>query len=147
MRLAMVMGLLLSILLIWPAYNQVLDEERPISQLDPTSLSYCELETCGYIEELGIEVLAPAEIREGAYGTEVWVQVVNKDRMSGTRQIWAELRSPEGKLVEGANTIADFTGANAIQYPAVLATMSADQRATLMDQIAQTIVLIRAGLQ
>lgn len=101
MRLAMVMGLLLSILLIWPAYNQVLDEERPISQLDPTSLSYCELETCGYIEELGIEVLAPAKIREGAYGTEVWVQVVNKDRMSGTRQIWAELRSPEGKLVEG----------------------------------------------
>ncbi|MEY5145840.1 MAG: hypothetical protein RL224_154 [Actinomycetota bacterium] len=97
----MVMGLLLSILLIWPAYNQVLDEERPISQLDPTSLSYCELETCGYIEELGIEVLAPAKIREGAYGTEVWVQVVNKDRMSGTRQIWAELRSPEGKLVEG----------------------------------------------
>ncbi len=97
----MVMGLLLSILLTWPAYNQVLDEERPISQLDPTSLSYCELETCGYIEELGIEVLAPAEIREGAYGTEVWVQVVNKDRMSGTRQIWAELRSPEGKLVEG----------------------------------------------
>ncbi len=101
MRLAMVMGLLLSILLIWPAYNQVLDEERPISQLDPTSLSYCELETCGYIEGLGIEVLAPAEIRESAYGTEVWVQVVNKDRMSGSRQIWAELRSPEGKLVEG----------------------------------------------
>ncbi len=101
MRLAMVMGLLLSILLIWPAYNQVLDEERPTSQLDPNSLSYCELETCGYIEELGIEVLAPAEIRESAYGTEVWVQVVNKDRMSGTRQIWAELRSPEGKLVEG----------------------------------------------
>jgi hypothetical protein len=101
MRLAMVMGLLLSILLIWPAYNQVLDEERPISQLDPTSLSYCELETCGYIEELGIEVLAPAKIREGAYGTEVWVQVVNTGRMSGTRQIWAELRSPEGKLVEG----------------------------------------------
>ncbi len=97
----MVMGLLLSILLIWPAYNQVLDEERPISQLDPTSLSYCELETCGYIEELGIEILAPAEIRESAYGTEVWVQVVNTDRMSGTRQIWAELRSPEGKLVEG----------------------------------------------
>ena len=101
MRLVMVMGLLFSILLIWPAYNQVLDEERPIPQLDPTSLSYCELESCGYIEELGIEILSPVDIREGAYGTEVWVQVVNKDRMSGTRQIWAELRSPEGKLVEG----------------------------------------------
>jgi len=101
MRLVMVMGLLLSILLIWPAYSQVLDEERPIPQLDSTSLSYCELEYCGYIKELGVEVLAPAEIREGAYGTEIWVQVLNKDRMSGTRQIWAELRSPEGKLVEG----------------------------------------------
>ena len=101
MRLVMVMGLLLSILLIWPAYNQVLDEERPISQLDPTSLSYCELESCGYIEELGIEVLSPPQVSESAYGTEVWVQVVNKDRRSGTRQIWAELRSPEGKLVEG----------------------------------------------
>lgn len=97
----MVMGLLLSILLIWPAYNQVLDEERPISQLDPTSLSYCELETCGYIEELGIEVLSPPQVSEGAYGTEVLVQVINKDRMSGSRQIWAELRSPQGKLVEG----------------------------------------------
>jgi hypothetical protein len=101
MRLSVVLAILLPLLLIWPAYNQVLDEERPIPQLDPQSLSYCELETCGYIEELGIEVLAPAKIREGAYGTEVWVQVVNKDRMSGTRQIWAELRSPEGKLVEG----------------------------------------------
>ncbi len=46
-------------------------------------------------------MLAPAEIRQGVYGTEVWVQVVNTGRMSGTRQIWAELRSPEGKLVEG----------------------------------------------
>ncbi len=97
----MVMGLLLSILLIWPAYIEVLDEERPVPELDPQSLSYCELESCGYIDELGIEILAPAEIRESAYGTEVWVQVVNTDRMSGTRQIWAELRSPEGKLVEG----------------------------------------------
>jgi hypothetical protein len=97
----MVLGLLLSILLIWPAYNEVLDEERPIPQLDPTSLSYCELESCGYIEELGIEVLSPPQVSEGAYGTEVLVQVINKDRMSGSRQIWAELRSEEGKLVEG----------------------------------------------
>lgn len=97
----MVMGLLLSILLIWPAYIEVLDEERPVPELDPQSLSYCELESCGYIEELGIEVLSPPDVQEGAYGTEVWVPVINKDRMSGSRQIWAELRSPGGKLVEG----------------------------------------------
>ncbi len=101
MRLSVVLALLLPLLLIWPAIEQVEEDLRTIPQLDPTSLSYCELESCGYIEELGIEILSPAEIREGAYGTEVWVQVVNKDRRSGTRQIWAELRSPQGKLVEG----------------------------------------------
>lgn len=101
MRLSVVIAILLPLLLIWPAIEQVEEDLRTIPQLDPTSLSYCELESCGYIEELGIEILSPADIREGAYGTEVLVQVINKDRMSGTRQIWAELRSPEGKLVEG----------------------------------------------
>ncbi len=101
MRLSVVLAVLLPLLLIWPAIEQVEEDLRTIPQLDPTSLSYCELESCGYIEGLGIEVLTPAEIRESAYGTEVWVQVVNTDRMSGTRQIGAELRSPEGKLVEG----------------------------------------------
>ncbi len=101
MRLSVVIAILLPLLLIWPAIEQVEKDLRTIPQLDPQSLSYCELESCGYLEELGIEILTPAEVREGAYGTEVLVQVVNKDRMSGSRQIWAELRSPAGKLVEG----------------------------------------------
>lgn len=43
--------------------------------------------------------------------------------------------------------IADYTGANAIQWPAVLALLSADQRTALMDEIAQRIVLMKAGVQ
>ena len=82
MRLSVVVAILLPLLLIWPAIEQVEKDLRTIPQLDPTSLSYCELESCGYIEELGIEVLSPPQVSEGAYGTEIWVQVVNKDRRS-----------------------------------------------------------------
>ena len=96
----MILGFVISILLIWPAVEQVQDETRVIAPLDRTSISYCELSACGYIEDLGLEIVYPAVIEEGAYGTEVFVQVINRGRLTGEREFWAELRTQEGKFVE-----------------------------------------------
>ncbi len=100
MRLSMVLGFVLSILLIWPAIEQVRDETRVIEPFDRTNVTYCELSACGHIEGLGLEVVYPPSVVEGEYGTEVFVQVINKGRLSGEREFWAELRTSEGKFVE-----------------------------------------------
>lgn len=96
----MIAGLLISILLVYPAIQQVQEEYRVIPPLDPQAVSYCELSSCGYIEELGLEIVYPPTLVEGTYGTEVFVQVVNKGRLFGERQFWAQLRTSEGKFVE-----------------------------------------------
>lgn len=40
----------------------------------------------------------------------------------------------------------DFTGANAINFPGVLSTLTAQQRASLVQDVAQRIILMRAGI-
>ena len=50
------------------------------------------------------------------------------------------------QVVQGTNILADFTGANAIQFPSVLSTLSAAQRRELVDLIANTIIYQKAGL-
>ena len=94
------MGFVISILLIWPAVEQVRDETRVIAPFDRTNVSYCALSACRYIEGLGLEVVYPPKLVEGEFGTEVFVQVINKGRLSGERQFWAELRTKEGAFVE-----------------------------------------------
>ena len=47
-----------------------------------------------------MEVISPPEVVEGEFGTEVFVQVINRGRLSGERQFWAELRTQEGAFVE-----------------------------------------------
>ena len=96
----MILGLVISILLIWPAIEQVQDETRVIAPLDRTSITYCELSACGHIKGLGLEIVYPPSVEEGEYGTEVFVQVINRGRFTGEREFWAELRTSEGKFVE-----------------------------------------------
>ena len=43
--------------------------------------------------------------------------------------------------------LSDFTGANAIQWPSVLTTLTATQRQNLIDLVATTIVMMKAGFQ
>ena len=100
MRLSMILGFVISILLIWPAIEQVRDETRVIQPFDRTNVTYCELSACGHIEGLGLEVISPPEVVEGEFGTEVFVQVINRGRLTGERQFWAELRTKEGAFVE-----------------------------------------------
>ena len=96
----MIAGLVISILLIWPAIEQVRDETRVIAPLDRTAITYCELSACGHIEGLGLEVVYPPDLVEGEFGTEVFIQVINRGRLTGEREFWAELRNSEGKFVE-----------------------------------------------
>lgn len=49
-------------------------------------------------------------------------------------------------VVEGGNTIADFTGANILTFPGVLASLSVADRRALIDMIATTIVQMKAGI-
>lgn len=42
--------------------------------------------------------------------------------------------------------IADYTGNNALHWPAVLTALTAEQRAELLGGIANTIVRMRAGV-
>ena len=100
MRLSMILGFVISILLIWPAVEQVRDETRVIAPFDRTNVSYCELSACGHIEGLGLEVVYPPVIEEGEFGSEVFVRVINRGRLVGEREFWAELRTQEGKFVE-----------------------------------------------
>lgn len=52
-----------------------------------------------------------------------------------------------GRIEDDAgNVIADYTGAAAQHFPAVLSALTVDQRAALMDQIAATVLYLRAGM-
>lgn len=44
-------------------------------------------------------------------------------------------------------TIADFTGANAFVFPGVLATLTAAQRRTILDDIVARLIRMKAGLE
>ena len=96
----MILGFVISILLMWPAIEQVRDETRVIQPFDRTNVTYCELSACGFVEGLGLEIVYPPSVVEGEFGTEVFVQVINKGRLTGERQFWAELRTKEGAFVE-----------------------------------------------
>lgn len=50
------------------------------------------------------------------------------------------------KVYDGAELIADYTGASALHYPAVLASLTPAVRAQLMAQISHTIILTMAGV-
>ena len=96
----MILGFVISILLIWPAIEQVREETRVIEPLDRTNVTYCELSACGHIEGLGLEIVYPPVVEEGEFGTEVFVQVINRGRLTGEREFWAELKTQEGEFVE-----------------------------------------------
>jgi hypothetical protein len=47
---------------------------------------------------------------------------------------------------EGGEVIADYTGQNALRWPEVLATLSSEQQQVIADTVAQTVVLMKAGI-
>lgn len=77
---------------------------------------------------------------------------VNIQQFAVTPQSASNINVPRASItaqVFDADTnalLSDFTGANAIQFPSVLSTLTVQQRSDLVNQIAQTIVFMRAGL-
>ena len=64
----------------------------------------------------------------------------------GAAQITVPVTTITATVDEGGEVIADYTGANALRWPECLAALDPDQRAQLLDEIAITIVLMRAGV-
>ena len=64
----------------------------------------------------------------------------------------AEVTVPDvtiaGRIEDDAgNVIADYTGQAAQHFPAVLSALTVEQRQAIYDQIAVTVLYMRAGLQ
>lgn len=77
--------------------------------------------------------------------------MANLQQFSVTSEGAAQVTVPSyeiaARVEDGDGTVlADFTGGNALHFPAVLASLTSEQRAELNDQIAATIVLMRAGV-
>lgn len=53
----------------------------------------------------------------------------------------------ETKIMEGNDVLNDFTGSNAIRFPAVLATLTNEQYQAFVMRNRQWLVYTRAGMQ
>jgi len=51
-----------------------------------------------------------------------------------------------GRIEEGGEVIADYTGGNALQWPGVLNELSPEQQDEIVHSLAQTVMLLKAGL-
>lgn len=100
----MLLSTLLSVLLLAPLALQMQVEasRRQVMQLDRTNVTFCQFDSCGVLEKFqNLEPVSPAKVTDGVFGTEVLIDVVNHSRLQGKREVWAILRTPEGKIIEG----------------------------------------------
>lgn len=107
MRISLVLVFALSIAAVAPVLLQfsVEQERQSISQLDPKAITYCELEACDQIQKLsGLKITSDVAIVETEYGTEIKIRVINSGRLVGEREVWAQVRTADGSLVEGMRT-------------------------------------------
>jgi hypothetical protein len=97
---------LISVIAIAPAVIQIsADTSREVTELDPSDVSYCELSVCGEIKKVkGLVVSDEVTITEVAYGTSLKIRLVNGGRLTGARDVWAQVRTLEGTMVEGMRT-------------------------------------------
>jgi hypothetical protein len=105
-KISLFLAFVISAVAIAPAAIQVAsDNSREIAQLDPTDVSYCELSACGEIEKIrGLVVTDEVTITEVAYGTSLRIRLINGGRLTGERDVWAQVRTLEGSMVEGMRT-------------------------------------------
>lgn len=97
-------SLVLSAALLVPLTLQLqLEASRTeVSQLDRTNVEFVPIDQCDSIAALeGLEVLPELHLTETQFGTTVVIEVINHGRLVGTREIWAKVYSPRGKLREG----------------------------------------------
>lgn len=58
----------------------------------------------------------------------------------------APVHTIAGQLRDGQTVVHDFTGENAIRWPAVLAELSVEQQAALADTVGPILINMKAGL-
>ena len=102
-RIAIVVATLISILAIFPAANQLAAESsRGVPQLDSSSVSYCELSSCGEIASVpGLLVQGSYVATQSEFGVFISIPVLNTALLSGEREVWVQLKSAAGTQVEG----------------------------------------------
>lgn len=120
-RVSMALGIVVAVLSLIPLGLQLQIEQNRkfVMQLDRTNVTFCELDKCGVLDQFQlIEPLSPAIATEGEFGTEVLVRVVNHGRLEGRREVWAILRSQEGKIIEGMKIWLELenSGPNQLQF-------------------------------
>ena len=101
----MFLGSLAALLILIPLSLQLTTESArtEVIQLDPRSVTYCELQTCRITELGGLEVV-DVQIAEQKWATFVEVRFVNPGRLSGERELWLELVNLSGKIAEAAKS-------------------------------------------
>ena len=100
----MLFSTVISLLLLLPLGLQLkLEAARTsVMQLDRTNVTFCQLDKCGILSSFqDLEPLSPAIVIDGKFGATVTIDVINHQRLVGKREIWALLRTPEGKIIEG----------------------------------------------
>lgn len=119
LHLANVLSLLL---FLGFALNYALVEfpRQQVNQLDPASVSYCEISTCSAIQGLVITNgdSAVDQLETKAYGELLVLDFSNTAMLSGERELWLKVESPDGRVLEMASatikldlktrTIAEF---------------------------------------
>ena len=106
------LGVLIALLALLPLSGQLeLDAERAtLKQLDPQSVTYCEIASCGDLGiARGLEVTDELVLEENEFGVNARLRVINHGMASGTREFWFELRGETGESVESMRGLLTLT--------------------------------------
>ncbi len=106
------LGVSVALLALVPLSSQLeLDAQRAtLKQLDPQSVTYCPIASCGNLGIAGgLEVTDELVLEENEFGVNVRLQVINHGLALGTREFWFELRSEAGSRVESMRGLLTLT--------------------------------------
>jgi hypothetical protein len=81
-----------------------------VLQLDPENISYCEIGSCPKIQGLEITngASATAKLEERAFGQLLTLELTNHEMLSGSRELWLKVESPDGRVLEMASVVIEL---------------------------------------
>lgn len=89
------------------ALNYALVEfpRQQVSQLDPANVNYCEISQCPAIQGLVLTngEIATSQLETKAYGELLVLDFSNTAMLSGERELWLKVESPDGRILEMAS--------------------------------------------
>ena len=111
-QITMWLGVLIALLALLPLSGQLeLDAQRAtLKQLDPQSVTYCPIASCGDLGIAGgLEVTDELVLEENEFGVNARLRVINHGMAAGTREFWFELRGETGERVESMRGLLTLT--------------------------------------